>query len=439
MRHDLSEHQGTAPGGPGQRLGEGTPAPRKRRRAVAARARHGGRERRRGGRPRIADGAGAAGPGRWRRRARSPARRATSARTARRRPTSPTRTSSPSIRSSTTTAAEHRHPAPLDRRALGRGPGLERQGRYLVWSDIPNNRQMRWLEDDGQVTVFRMPSNNSNGNTLRLPGPADLLRAPDPARGPLRARRLDHGHRRLLQRQAAQLAQRRRPPSGRQLWFTDPPYGGQLYEGDARRRRRPEQRGRARSTTGSASRPGSATFKRELPTNCYRVGPERPARPRRHRRPGAGPERPLLLARLQEAVRRQHRQGAGRHGPGGKGDVYVFDVGGRQQAVEPEAVQRLHGRRRQVRPGRRLRCDVDGNLWVSSNAGRAVGYSGVTVWTPDGKLIGRIRLPEVCGNITFGGPKRNRLFMAGEPVALRGLHRHPGRCARADDTARVRT
>jgi gluconolactonase len=59
-----------------------------------------------------------------------------------------------------------------------------------------------------------------------------------------------------------------------------------------------------------------------------------------------------------------------------------------------------------------VRCDVYGFLWASSNAGRNVGYSGVTVWTPQGKLIGRIRLPEVCGNITFGGSKRNRLFMA---------------------------
>jgi hypothetical protein len=48
----------------------------------------------------------------------------------------------------------------------------------------------------------------------------------------------------------------------------------------------------------------------------------------------------------------------------------------------------------------------------SSNAGRNVGYSGVTVWTSQGQLIGRIRLPEICGNVCFGGPKRNRLFMA---------------------------
>jgi gluconolactonase len=59
-----------------------------------------------------------------------------------------------------------------------------------------------------------------------------------------------------------------------------------------------------------------------------------------------------------------------------------------------------------------IRADVDGNLWVASNAGRAVGYSGATVWTPEGQLIGRIRIPEVCGNLCFGGPKRNRLFMA---------------------------
>ena len=58
------------------------------------------------------------------------------------------------------------------------------------------------------------------------------------------------------------------------------------------------------------------------------------------------------------------------------------------------------------------RCDVDGNLWCSSNAGRAVGYNGVTVWNPQGKLIGRIRLPEVVANVCFGGPKRNRLFVA---------------------------
>ena len=59
-----------------------------------------------------------------------------------------------------------------------------------------------------------------------------------------------------------------------------------------------------------------------------------------------------------------------------------------------------------------VRADVYGKLWYSRNTGRNVGYSGVTVWSPQGQLIGRIRLPEVCGNVCFGGPKRNRLFMA---------------------------
>ena len=58
-----------------------------------------------------------------------------------------------------------------------------------------------------------------------------------------------------------------------------------------------------------------------------------------------------------------------------------------------------------------VRVDVNGNLWCGSNAGRNLGYSGVTVWSAEGKLIGRIRLPETCANMAFGGPKRNRLFM----------------------------
>ena len=76
-----------------------------------------------------------------------------------------------------------------------------------------------------------------------------------------------------------------------------------------------------------------------------------------------------------------------------------------------------------------IRCDVYGNLWVSSNAGRNVGYSGVTVWNPEGKLIGRIRLPEVCGNICFGGPKRNRLFMAASQSLYAVYVEHAGRGA----------
>ena len=59
-----------------------------------------------------------------------------------------------------------------------------------------------------------------------------------------------------------------------------------------------------------------------------------------------------------------------------------------------------------------FRADVHGNLWCASAAGAAgLGYNGVVVFSPEGKLLGRIRLPEACANVCFGGPKRNRLFM----------------------------
>ena len=58
-----------------------------------------------------------------------------------------------------------------------------------------------------------------------------------------------------------------------------------------------------------------------------------------------------------------------------------------------------------------MRADVTGHLWYSSNA--PLGCAGVLVFDPAAKLVGRIRLPEVCANLYFGGPKRDRLFMAG--------------------------
>ena len=84
-----------------------------------------------------------------------------------------------------------------------------------------------------------------------------------------------------------------------------------------------------------------------------------------------------------------------------------------------------------------VRCDVFGNLWASSNAGRNVGYSGVTVWSPEGKLLGRIRMPEVCGNVCFGGPKRNRLFMAAASRSTPSTPRPRAR-RRVDAAARLR-
>ena len=119
-------------------------------------------------------------------------------------------------------------------------------------------------------------------------------------------------------------------------------------------------------------------------------------------------------------------KGPGDTGPGGKGDMFVFDVGADNKLSNHKRFSDFMVDGVKCGPDG-VRCDVNGNVWASSNAGRAVGYSGVTVWTPDGKLIGRIRLPEVCGNVCFGGPKRNRLFMAASQSLYAVYTGHAGR------------
>ena len=102
-------------------------------------------------------------------------------------------------------------------------------------------------------------------------------------------------------------------------------------------------------------------------------------------------------------------KGPGDTGPGGNRVIYAFDM----QGTKPVKLRlftdmTVDG----VKCGPDgMRADVPGNLWCSSNA--PLGYAGVLVFNPAGKLIGRIRLPEVCANLAFGGPKRDRLFMAG--------------------------
>jgi SMP-30/Gluconolactonase/LRE-like region len=94
-------------------------------------------------------------------------------------------------------------------------------------------------------------------------------------------------------------------------------------------------------------------------------------------------------------------------GPGGKRAVYAFDVQGTKVAnMRLFTDMMLDG----VKCGPDgMRADVHGNLWISSNA--PLGYAGILCFTKEAKLLGRIRLPEVCANLAFGGPKRDRLFM----------------------------
>jgi len=279
------------------------------------------------------------------------------------------------------------------------GPAWSSQGRYLVWSDIPNNRQMRYLDDDGRVTVFRSPSNNSNGNTFDFQG---------------RQLSCEHSGRRVVRYEhdgsvtvVAESFDGKRLNSPNDIaahqdgsiWFTDPPYGGSIYEGMVDAAGGPSNpQGRLNAKAGQPV--GSGVLKRELSSNVYRVDPS---------------------GRIDLVINEQELGSVPNgiaFGPDYK-KVYIVARGGlvvgditpanKLANVKPFGNFTVDG----VRCGTDgMRVDVYGNVWCSSNAGNNIGYSGVTVQSPEGKMIGRIRLPEVCANLAFGGPKRNRLFMA---------------------------
>ena len=158
--------------------------------------------------------------------------------------------------------------------------------------------------------------------------------------------------------------------------------------------------------------PGIGEAKRELPTNVYRADPSGRLDVVVTEDLVPDPNGLTFSPDYKKLYVISTGKGPGDTGPGGKGDVHVFDVGADNKLSNHKLFTDCMVDGVKCGPDG-ARCDVDGNVWISSNAGRNVGYNGVTVWTPEGKLIGRIRLPEVCGNLCFGGPKRNRLFMAG--------------------------
>jgi gluconolactonase len=290
------------------------------------------------------------------------------------------------------------------------GPAWSGQGRYLVWSDIPNNRQLRWLEDDGSVTVFRSPSNNSNGNTFDFQG--RQLSCEHLTR---RVVRYEHDGSVTLIADKFQGKRLNSPndvvahPDG-SYWFTDPPYGGQFYEGTPDAPGGPSNRaGRFKPRLGQPL--GIGDDKRELPTGTYRVDPSGRVDLVIGEDLVADPNGLVFSPDYKKLYVISTGRGPGDTGPGGTREMYVFDVGADNKATNKKLFTDFMIDGIKCGPDG-ARCDVDGNVWCSSNAGRALGYSGVSVWSPEGKLLGRIRLPEVCGNVCFGGPKRNRLFMA---------------------------
>lgn len=290
------------------------------------------------------------------------------------------------------------------------GPAWCGGGRYFVFSDIPTNRQFRWLEDDGRMTVFRAPSNNSNGNTFDFQGRQisceHLTR---------RVVRYEHDGSVTILADSFSGKHFNSPndvvahPDG-SYWFTDPPYGGQLYEGTPDAAGGPSNTaGRLNSRVGQPA--GVGSMKRELPNAVYRVDARGTVTQVATEDQVPDPNGLAFSPDYKRLYVASTGKGPGDTGPGGQGDMFVFDVtAGNTLANAKRFADFMIDGVKCAPDG--VRCDVDGNVWCSSNAGRAVGYNGATIWTPEGKLIGRIRLPEVSGNLCFGGPKRNRLFMA---------------------------
>lgn len=264
----------------------------------------------------------------------------------------------------------------------GEGPVWFGDGRYLLWSDIPNNRMLRWSEETGQVSVFRSPANNSNGNTRDKQG--RLITCEHLTR---RVTRTEYDGRITVLMDSFQGKQLNAPNdvvvhSDGYIWFTDPGYGILTnYEGDK----------------------GVL----ELPTNVYRLNPAT----------GQATvvtgdlEKPNGLCFSPDYSRLYITDTGASHKPGHPRRIWVYDV---------EDSARLTDGRVFCDMGFALadgiRCDTEGNIWSSSGWG-GVDDDGVVVFAPDGDLIGKIHLPEGVSNLCFGGVKRNRLFItAGQSV-----------------------
>ena len=251
------------------------------------------------------------------------------------------------------------------------GPAWFAAGRYLVWSDIPNNRQMRFDETDGSVSVFRQPANNSNGNTVDAQG---------------RQVTCEHLTRRVTRTEfdgsVSVIAdrfegKRLNSPndavvkSDGSIWFTDPPYGIMSdYEGIAA----PQELGGC---------------------HVYRVDPATGA----IRQVTSDFDKPNGLAfSVDEKILYVADTGAS-HKHDGPRHIRKFAVGADGSlsggAVFAECTSGLFDG---------FRVDRSGRIWTSAG-------DGVHCYDRDGTLIGKVLIPEPVANVTFGGPKLNRLFI----------------------------
>lgn len=276
------------------------------------------------------------------------------------------------------------------------GPAWSSEGQYAVFSDVKGDTQYRYIWELGKFTPFRKPSYNSNGNSFDFQG--RQLSTQDFTRRVIRWE-LDGSMTVIadsFEGKPLNSPNDLVPHPDGSIWFTDPFFGGLLSEGH------PDAAGGRSNPKGLYDPligiPGSGIIggmKQVLPSQTYRWDPS---------------------GNLEVAISNQ--QAGFPNGicfsPDYKlvylidgGRIMVGDVSGTKvTSLRPFCDCVIDG----IHCGPDgMRADKAGNLWVGSNA--PLGYCGVTVWNPQGKAIGRIRLPEVCANLCFAGPKRDYLFM----------------------------
>ncbi len=253
------------------------------------------------------------------------------------------------------------------------GPAYLPAGRYLIWSDIPNDRMMRFDETDASVSVFRSPSFNSNGNSVdregRLVTCEHLMRRVTRTEhdGSITVLADSYDGRRLNSPNDAAVK------SDGSIWFSDPTYG---IDSDYEGRQSPSEIGAA-----NVYRIDGVTGKVSLAVSD-RVQPNGLA---------FSPDETVLYVADTGAT----------HVSGLPATIWAYGVDG--QAVGEASLfatcpEGLYDG---------FRCDIHGNVWTS--AGR-----NVFCYAPDGTQLGTIPVGEIVANVCFGGQRRNRLYICGQ-------------------------